>query len=129
MWAAPDERWQLCARDLRAVLQGLRAGPADRRDRVVAQHAGRITGVHRLARGQGGLVDFWAYSCINCQRAVPHLNAWYSADRGDGFEVIGVHTPEYAFEQVANNVAAGVQRLGIRDPVALDNDDDTTFQN
>lgn len=73
-------------------------------------------------RGKVVLVDFWAYSCINCQRAVAHVNAWYSAYQRDGFEVIGVHTPEYAFEHVPGNVAAGAQRLGIRYPVALDND-------
>jgi cytochrome c biogenesis protein CcdA/thiol-disulfide isomerase/thioredoxin len=71
--------------------------------------------------GQVVLVDFWAYSCINCQRAIAHVNAWYAAYRSAGFEVIGVHTPEYAFEHVASNVAAGARRLGIHYPVALDN--------
>jgi thiol-disulfide isomerase/thioredoxin len=73
-------------------------------------------------RGKVVLVDFWAYSCINCQRAVAHVDAWYSTYRSDGFVVIGVHTPEYAFEHVPANVAAGAKRLGIRYPVALDND-------
>jgi len=67
------------------------------------------------------LVDFWAYSCINCQRAIAHVNAWYAAYRSAGFEVIGVHTPEYAFEHVPSNVAAGAKRLGVRYPIALDN--------
>jgi thiol-disulfide isomerase/thioredoxin len=71
--------------------------------------------------GKVVLVDFWAYSCINCQRAIAHVNAWYAAYRSAGFEVIGVHTPEYAFEHVPSNVAAGAKRLGIRYPVALDN--------
>jgi cytochrome c biogenesis protein CcdA/thiol-disulfide isomerase/thioredoxin len=73
-------------------------------------------------KGKVVLVDFWAYSCINCQRAIQHVNAWYSAYRKDGFEVIGVHTPEYAFEHVPANVRAGAERLGIKYPVALDND-------
>jgi cytochrome c biogenesis protein CcdA/thiol-disulfide isomerase/thioredoxin len=73
-------------------------------------------------KGKVVLVDFWAYSCINCQRAITHVNAWYSAYQKDGFVVIGVHTPEYAFEHVPGNVAAGARRLGIRYPVALDND-------
>ncbi|MHA6764063.1 cytochrome c biogenesis protein DipZ [Streptacidiphilus sp. PAMC 29251] len=73
-------------------------------------------------KGKVVLIDFWAYSCINCQRAIPHVNAWYSAYRADGLEVIGVHTPEYAFEHVPGNVAAGAKRLGIGYPVALDND-------
>ncbi len=72
-------------------------------------------------RGKVVLVDFWAYSCINCQRAIKHVNAWYSDYRSDGFEVIGVHTPEYAFEHVPSDVAAGTKRLGIHYPVALDN--------
>jgi cytochrome c biogenesis protein CcdA/thiol-disulfide isomerase/thioredoxin len=73
-------------------------------------------------KGKVVLVDFWAYSCINCQRAITHVNAWYSAYKNSGFEVIGVHTPEYAFEHVAANVQAGAARLGIQYPIALDND-------
>jgi len=72
-------------------------------------------------RGKVVLVDFWAYSCINCQRATPHLVDWYDTYRDLGFEVIGVHTPEYAFERVESNVAAGANDLGITYPVALDN--------
>lgn len=72
-------------------------------------------------RGRVVLIDFWAYSCINCQRAIPHVVGWYRAYHDSGLEVIGVHTPEYAFEQVAANVAAGAADLGITYPVALDN--------
>ncbi len=79
-------------------------------------------------QGKVVLLDFWAYSCINCQRAITHDTAWYSAYHAAGLEIIGVHTPEYAFEQVAANVAAGAKRLGIRYPVALDNDY-TTWNN
>jgi cytochrome c biogenesis protein CcdA/thiol-disulfide isomerase/thioredoxin len=79
-------------------------------DGAAAQTAGRVT-----------LVDFWAYSCINCQRAIPHVEAWYSDYESVGLQVIGVHTPEYAFEHVASNVAAGAKRLHITYPVALDN--------
>ena len=56
-------------------------------------------------RGKVVLIDFWAYSCINCQRAIPHVAGWYKRVPGQRFEVIGVHTPEYAFEKVAGNVA------------------------
>ncbi len=73
-------------------------------------------------RGSVVLVDFWAYSCINCQRAIPHVMGWYRAYKDSGFEVIGVHTPEYAFEKVPDNVASGAADLGITYPVALDND-------
>ena len=76
-------------------------------------------------RGKVVLVDFWAYSCINCQRELPHVEAWAKDYAADGFEVIGVHTPEYAFEHVPSNVEAGVRRLGLTFPVALDNSYDT----
>ncbi|MCW4386104.1 cytochrome c biogenesis protein DipZ [Salinibacterium sp. SYSU T00001] len=72
-------------------------------------------------RGQVVLIDFWAYSCINCQRSIPHTVAWYEAYRDAGFEVIGVHSPEYAFEKEPRNVHAGVENFGIDYPVALDN--------
>ena len=72
-------------------------------------------------RGKVVLIDFWAYSCINCQRAIPHVVGWYHAYRDSGFEVIGVHTPEYAFEKVPGNVAQGAADLGITYPIALDN--------
>ncbi|WP_306215376.1 redoxin domain-containing protein [Actinoplanes sp. RD1] len=67
------------------------------------------------------LVDFWAYSCINCQRAIPHVDAWARAYKDSGLDVIGVHTPEYAFEHVPANIAAGAERLGTSYPIAIDN--------
>lgn len=73
-------------------------------------------------RGKVVLVDFWAYSCINCQRAIPHVVDWYNRYRDSGLVVIGVHTPEYAFERVPANVASGAAGLHITYPVALDND-------
>jgi cytochrome c biogenesis protein CcdA/thiol-disulfide isomerase/thioredoxin len=72
-------------------------------------------------RGKVVLVDFWAYSCINCQRAIPHVVDWYGKYRALGLEVIGVHSPEYAFEKIPGNVASGADDLGITYPVALDN--------
>ena len=68
------------------------------------------------------LIDFWAYSCINCQRAIPHVVRWYDAYRDKGFEVIGVHTPEYAFEKEQANVVSGAKDLDIAYPIAMDND-------
>ncbi len=73
-------------------------------------------------RGKVVLIDFWAYSCINCQRATPHLNAWNAAYAKDGLTIIGVHSPEYAFEHDLGNVKAGAAAAGITYPVALDND-------
>jgi cytochrome c biogenesis protein CcdA/thiol-disulfide isomerase/thioredoxin len=73
-------------------------------------------------RGKVVLIDFWAYSCINCQRAIGHVVDWYNRYHDDGFVVIGVHTPEYAFERVPGNVASGAAALHINYPIALDND-------
>ena len=66
----------------------------------------------KALRGKVVLVDFWAYSCINCQRAIPHVVDWYKAYHDAGFEVIGVHTPEYAFEKVPGNVDQRRRRPG-----------------
>jgi cytochrome c biogenesis protein CcdA/thiol-disulfide isomerase/thioredoxin len=72
-------------------------------------------------RGKVVLIDFWTYSCINCLRTLPHLKAWDAAYRSKGLVIIGVHTPEFAFERVTSNVRSAVQRLGIRYPVVQDN--------
>jgi cytochrome c biogenesis protein CcdA/thiol-disulfide isomerase/thioredoxin len=72
--------------------------------------------------GKVVLVDFWTYSCINCLRSLPHVEAWYDRYHSAGFEVVGVHTPEFDFEHVQDNVAAAISRLGIHYPVAMDND-------
>jgi cytochrome c biogenesis protein CcdA/thiol-disulfide isomerase/thioredoxin len=72
-------------------------------------------------RGKVVLIDFWAYSCINCQRAIPHVVDWYEKYEGSGLEVVGLHSPEYAFEKVQSNVVGGAADLGITYPIALDN--------
>jgi cytochrome c biogenesis protein CcdA/thiol-disulfide isomerase/thioredoxin len=72
-------------------------------------------------RGKVVLIDFWTYSCINCLRTLPHLEAWDAAYRSKGLVILGVHTPEFAFEHVASNVRSAVHRLGIRYPVMQDN--------
>jgi thiol-disulfide isomerase/thioredoxin len=66
------------------------------------------------------LIDFWTYSCINCQRTVPYLEAWYEKYKDEGLVVIGIHTPEFEFEKDYDNVAAAVKRLGITYPVVMD---------
>ena len=67
------------------------------------------------------LVDFWTYSCINCERTIPYLNMWYDKYHDQGLEIIGVHTPEFQFEHDIVNVRQAVQKFGIRYPVVLDN--------
>ena len=76
-------------------------------------------------RGKVVLVDFWTYSCINCQRTLPHVEAWYQRYRHDGFVVVGVHTPEFAFEHVVSNVRSQAAALGVHYPVAIDDNDKT----
>jgi thiol-disulfide isomerase/thioredoxin len=73
-------------------------------------------------RGRVVLVDFWTYSCINCIRTLPYLNAWNAKYAAKGLTIIGVHTPEFPFEYSASNVAAAIGQNGIHYPVAQDND-------
>jgi len=68
------------------------------------------------------LIDFWTYSCINCQRTIPYLNAWHEKYKDQGLVLIGLHTPEFKFEQEYENVLAAVKKFGIQYPVVLDND-------
>ena len=72
--------------------------------------------------GKVVLIDFWTYSCINCLRAIPYVRAWYEKYKDQGLVVIGVHTPEFAFERKSDNVRSAVAKLKIDYPVAIDND-------
>jgi thiol-disulfide isomerase/thioredoxin len=71
-------------------------------------------------RGKVVMIDFWTYSCINCLRAIPYVQAWADKYRDAGLVVIGVHSPEFAFERDAGNVAKAVKELKITYPVAVD---------
>jgi thiol-disulfide isomerase/thioredoxin len=71
-------------------------------------------------RGKVVVIDFWTYSCINCLRSIPYVEAWAEKYKSDGLVVIGVHTPEFAFEKDPTNVAKAVEDLKITYPVALD---------
>ncbi len=68
------------------------------------------------------LVDFLTYSCINCQRTFPYMNAWYEKYKDQGLEIVGIHTPEFAFEKDINNVREAMKNFGIEYPIVLDND-------
>jgi cytochrome c biogenesis protein CcdA/thiol-disulfide isomerase/thioredoxin len=72
-------------------------------------------------RGRVVLVDFWTYSCINCIRTLPYLNAWNERYAGKGLTIVGVHTPEFPFEHSAANVQEAIRQNGIRYPVTQDN--------
>ncbi len=72
-------------------------------------------------KGKVVLIDFWTYSCINCIRTLPYVTSWHEKYREKGFTVVGVHTPEFAFEKEEKNVRDAIARHGIAYPVALDN--------
>lgn len=72
-------------------------------------------------RGKVVLVDFWAYSCINCLRTMPYVNAWYRHYKDSGLVILGVHSPEFAFEKDTANVEKAIRQFDIRYPVVLDN--------
>ncbi len=73
-------------------------------------------------RGRVVLVDFWTYSCVNCVRTIPYLQAWHRAYRDQGLVIIGVHTPEFEFEKNPANVERAIRDLGVEWPVVQDND-------
>jgi len=73
-------------------------------------------------KGKVVLIDFWTYSCINCIRTQPVLRAWWKAYEKDGLVIVGVHTPEFAFEKDPNNVNEAIKKAGLLFPIALDPD-------
>lgn len=98
-------------------------GPAPELDNVTAWLNTPANTPLRMSglRGRVVLIDFWTYSCINCQRSLPHVDEWDRTYRNSGLTVIGVHTPEFAFEHDLANVRAGAERLGVEHPIAVDN--------
>lgn len=76
-------------------------------------------------KGKVVLIDFWTYSCINCIRTLPYLTAWDQTYRDKGLVIIGMHSPEFAFEKDIENVKKAIKKHGIQYPVALDNHFDT----
>jgi cytochrome c biogenesis protein CcdA/thiol-disulfide isomerase/thioredoxin len=73
-------------------------------------------------KGKVVLVDFWTYSCVNCQRTIPYLAAWHGRYRDAGLAVVGVHSPEFVFERDSANLKAAMAELGVSWPVVQDND-------
>src|SRR6266852_1094098 len=73
-------------------------------------------------RGKVVLVDFWTYTCINWLRTLPYVRAWAEKYRNQGLVVIGVHTPEFAFEKNVNNVRWAAKEMRVDYPIAVDND-------
>ena len=76
----------------------------------------------RELHGKVVLVDFWTYTCINWRRTLPHLRAWAEKYRDHGLVIVGVHTPEFSFEQNVDNVRRAAQEQDVDYPIALDSD-------
>lgn len=72
-------------------------------------------------RGKVVLVDFWTYSCINCQRTIPYLKSWWEKYKDKGLVIVGVHSPEFEFEKDPKNVMEAITDFGISYPVMQDN--------
>lgn len=132
--------WQVDAQAAAWLSRTLLAAPAQLADALTppvkaaeqaAEQAPEFVGIERwhnsppLAmaqlRGQVVLVDFWTYSCVNCLNTLPHIKQWHARYRDQGLVVVGVHTPEFAFERDAANVRKAIERLGVEYPVAQDN--------
>jgi thiol-disulfide isomerase/thioredoxin len=73
-----------------------------------------------LLRGRAVLVDFWDYTCVNCIRTLPYVQAWHERYRDKGLTVIGVHTPEFTFAQYESNVERGIREFGLTYPIVID---------
>jgi len=76
----------------------------------------------RQLHGRAVLVDFWDYTCVNCIRTLPYVQAWHECYREKGLTVIGVHTPEFAFAQYESNVERGIREFGLTYPTLIDSD-------
>jgi len=74
----------------------------------------------RQLRGRVALVDFWDYTCVNCIRTLPYVQAWHARYRDNGLTVIGVHTPEFTFAQYESNVERGIREFGLTYPIVID---------
>jgi thiol-disulfide isomerase/thioredoxin len=76
----------------------------------------------RQLRGRVVLVDFWDYTCVNCIRTLPYVQAWHERYHDKGLTVIGVHTPEFTFAQLESNVERGIREFGLTYPIVVDSD-------
>jgi cytochrome c biogenesis protein CcdA/thiol-disulfide isomerase/thioredoxin len=118
-----------------AKLQAVAADPSPRTSSAVLPVEGRLPDLsgattwlnstplsRETLRGKVVLVDFWTFACVNCQRALPHVRAWAEKYRDQGLVVVGVHSPEFAFERDIANVKRAARDLGLQFPIAIDND-------
>jgi len=124
--------WQVDTQAAAWLSRGLPVGSASATTSSAASaSAPEFTGIDRwfnsaplsmeALRGKVVLVDFWTYACVNCIHTLPQLAQWQERYRDQGLVVVGVHTPEFAFEREAGNLQSAIERLGIAYPVAQDN--------
>ncbi|MBE9182819.1 thioredoxin family protein [Oculatella sp. LEGE 06141] len=73
-------------------------------------------------KGNAILVQFWTFACINCQRTLPHVTRWHQQYAAQGLTIVGVHTPEFAFEREVNNIQTALEQHHITYPVPIDNE-------
>jgi thiol-disulfide isomerase/thioredoxin len=73
-------------------------------------------------RGKVVMVEFWTFDCINCRHVIPYLKGMDNDYRAQGLTIVGVHSPEFDYERELSNVKEAVEKMGIRYPVAIDND-------
>jgi cytochrome c biogenesis protein CcdA/thiol-disulfide isomerase/thioredoxin len=133
------EQWLLRSDEMRSPLPAVREVIEDETMRIAKKEAlllrrapeivspagfinsGPIT-ISKFRGKKVVLLEIWTYSCINCQRTIPYLNAWHTAYEDDGLVIIGIHTPEFAFEKEIENVRWAVEQFGIKYPTVLDNE-------
>ena len=97
------------------------------KDKVRAPEIGRVwlnssPLSFRQLRGRAVLVDFWDYTCVNCIRTLPYVQAWHERYHDKGLTVIGVHTPEFTFARYESNVERGIREFGLSYPIVIDSD-------
>ncbi len=73
-------------------------------------------------KGSVVLIQFWTFACINCQRTLPYITQWHQQYAAQGLKVIGIHTPEFAFEREVGNIEAALADYQIEYPVPIDNE-------
>lgn len=114
----PDQNTALSLPTANGALPDL--GPAPEFTKLGPWHNSQPLDAEDL-KGKVVLVDFWTYSCINCLRTLPYVQGYWDRFKTGPFVIVGVHTPEFAFEQDPDNVSDAVERLGLTYPIAQDN--------
>jgi cytochrome c biogenesis protein CcdA/thiol-disulfide isomerase/thioredoxin len=129
--SAPDERGAAMTGSMSGTMTGAMTGASSAAPPVEGEMpplSGAVAWLNspplssQQLRGKVVLIDFWTYSCINCLRTLPYLRTWYERYKDHGLVIIGVHSPEFAFEKEEANVRRAVRDLQIQYPVAIDND-------